>query len=128
MLSEFHDAVFALVDGGTNAAVWDHIPDDINELPCVVVGNPLARQTTTRVVFDMGCELFVIGKRSYADGTQAELRALADELWLLFNGTRVTSQDGVLLQVRNLLPRTLQIAGLDCPAYSLTVESSIATC
>lgn len=128
MLDEFHAAVYSLIDSLTDIGVWDHIPDDVNEVPCVVVGNPQARESNNRVVFLCSIEVFVIGRRQQAGGNSAELRGLVDWLWSAFNGTRAKKSSGYVLTIRNLVPRVLSIAGLDCPAYSVTVDSELATC
>lgn len=128
MLDAYHAAVFTIIANGVAAAVWDHVPNDIAEVPCVVVANPQARETSTKVVFDLSVDVFAVGRRQEAGGAAQEVRQLADQVWQVFNGTRAASSNGYVLTVRNLLPRVLSIAGLDCPAYSLTVDSSIATC
>jgi len=128
MLVEFHDAVYALIEGNTSYGVWDHIPSDINEVPCVVVGNPQARETATKVVFDMSLECFVLGHRTSGNDNQRQLREMADWLWTLVGGTRARDSAGHVLTARALLPRIIQIAGIDVPAYSVSIESSIATC
>ena len=130
MLDSFHDAVHDLIAGQTSIEVYDHVPDDVASVPCIVVANPGARETNVRVVFRLTVEVFVIGRRQTADDPQGELRELVDWLWTLFNGTRaVKSLDqNWVLTIRSLLPRVLSIAGIDCPAYSVTVDSELATC
>jgi len=130
VLVSFHDAVHDFIDSQTDFAVCDHVPDDIASVPCIVVANPGARETNNRVVFRLTVEVFVIGRRQTAGEPQGELRELVDWLWTLFNGTRaVKSLDqNWVLTIRSLLPRVLSIAGIDCPAYSVTVDSELATC
>lgn len=132
MLTDFRAAVFDYLNAptalGPLAPVWDHMPDDPAEIPCIVVGRPLATPTATAVVFDMALELYVIGRRQQAGGNEAELTALADRVWLAFNGTRGTKHVGLNLAVRSVIPQEQQIAGNNYPAYLLSVESSIATC
>jgi hypothetical protein len=129
-LADFHAAVVDLIDGNTDTPVWDHVPDDIAEVPCFVVGHPQARETTTRVVFRVSVDVFVIGRRQTAGEPQSEVMALTDWLWTLFNGTRAVKSRNLewVLTVRQLLPRVLSIAGLDCPAYAVTIDSEAATC
>lgn len=128
MLAEYRAAVADMIVVADIVPVWDVLPDDANELPCAVVGRPAATPTTTAVVFDMVLEVFVIGRRQQAGGSEQELTALADQLWRLFNGTRATNHQGHGLAVRAVFPRVETIAGLEFPAYVLSVESSIATC
>lgn len=132
MLTEFRAAVYDYLTapraGWPIAPVWDVVPDDPAELPCIVVSWPNANETATAVVFDMTLTLFVVGRRPQAGGAEPELTTLADQVWRLFNGTRSTSHAGHSLAVRNVLQQEQTIAGLGYPAYLLTVESSIATC
>src|SRR5882672_9522373 len=123
MLAEFRTAVFELIEAANIAPVWDVIPDDVNELPCVVVARPLTRQTATAVVFDLELELFIIGLRQQAGGSEQGLTVLADQLWLLFNGTRATNNNGYSLGVQSAVPSEQNIAGLGYPAYTMTIES-----
>lgn len=128
MLAEFRAAVFDLIDNSGLAPVWDVIPDDPNELPCIVVGRPFALQTATAVVFDVGLECYVLGRRQQAGGSEQELTALADAVWLLFNGTRGTQSLGVRVAVRTIYPQDQTITEQRYPCFRLTIESSIATC
>lgn len=128
MLADVRASVYDIVSTSDLVAVWDYIPDDVNELPCAVVGRPLAAQTSTAVVYDIVLELMVIGRRQQAGGSEQELTEMADAMWTLFRGTRGTKHGGLNLAVRNIYPREESIAGLSHPAYVLSVESSIATC
>ena len=130
MLFEFRSAVVALLRDKLDTPVWDTIPDDVAEVPCLVVARPGADQTSTKVVFDLSLDVFVIGRRQQAGGSEDELVALADDVFLVFGETRSTSSlDGEFsLGVVRIDPRVVTIAGLDCPAYVVSVESSAATC
>lgn len=128
MLADVRAAVYDIVSTADILPVWDVIPDDPNEVPCAVIGRPLAAQTTTAVVFDMVLEIIVVGRRQQAGSSEQELTVLTDQLWVLFNGTRATRHGGYGLAVRSIFPRIESIAGLEFPAYVLSVESSIATC
>ena len=109
--------------------LWDVIPDDVNELPCVVVGRPGARQSNARVVFDLSVQVFVIGRRQQAGGSEDELVSLCDDVFLALGGTKGTkSPSGEVIAPRRLDPRTLSVAGYDVPAYSVEVEASATTC
>ena len=109
--------------------LWDTIPDDVAELPCLVVGRPGSRQTADRVVFDLGLQVFVIGRRQQAGASEDELVALADSVFDALGGTRgAKSPDRQVLTITRVDPRTLTIAGIDVPAYSVEVTASAASC
>lgn len=129
MLTEFRAAVVDLMTVAAIAPVWDVIPDDAAELPCIVVGRPSAEQTpNAAIVFATVLDLTVVGRRQQAGGMEAELDALADQVWTLFRGTRLTKHLAHNLSVRRIDSREQFIASLGYPAYVFSVESSIATC
>jgi hypothetical protein len=130
LLAEFRSAVVGVLNDKlpTPLAVWDSIPDDVAEVPCIVVARPSSRQTSTAVVFDLFVDVIVVGRRQEAGGSEAELVDLADDVWTVLGGTRGTKPEGYDLGVVTVDPRTVTIAGLDVPVYVLAVESSAATC
>jgi hypothetical protein len=130
MFAAFRNEVIAtLVAALPDVPLWPVIPDDVNELPCVVVGRPGGRQTATAVVFDLDLTVFVLGRRQQAGGSEDELTDLADQVFTALGGTRGTrSPGGEVVSVTRLDPRTLTVAGLDVPAYTVELESSATTC
>jgi hypothetical protein len=130
MFSEFRTEVHSVLAGALpDIALWDVIPEDVNELPCIVVGRPGGRQTATAVVFDLELTVFVIGRRHTAGRSEAELMALADQVFTVLGGTRGTrTPQGEVVGVTRIDPRELAIAGQNCPAYALEVEASATTC
>ena len=135
MLTGFRAAVTDLLDTeldtvpGGPVPVYGTYPDDLNEVPCVVVGYPAAREDTrSRVVFDLALEVLVIGRRVQAGDSESELTTLTDAVWVVFNGTRAVKHATYSLAARALAPRLVTVAGAECPAYTITVDSSMATC
>ena len=130
MLEAFRAEVVATLEGAlVGVPQWDILPDDIAELPCIVVGRPAARQTNTAVVFDLDLQVFVIGRRQQAGGNEAELVALADSVLRALGGTRgARTPGGGVISVTRADPRILTIAGQECPAYTVEVEASTTTC
>lgn len=130
MLYEFRAAVVSVLADKLATPMWDHVPDDVAELPCLVVARPSATQTTTSVVFDTAVDVIVIGRRQQAGGNEAELITLADDVWTTLGGTRAThgTPSDFVLGVTRVDPRVVTVAGQECSAYVITVESSIATC
>jgi hypothetical protein len=109
--------------------LWGTLPDDVNELPCVVVGRPGGRQGRERVVFDLSLQVFVIGRRQQAGASEDELVALADSVFVALGGTRGTkTSGGEVVACTRVDPRMLTIAGQECPAYTVEVEASATTC
>jgi hypothetical protein len=112
-----------------DVAQWDEIPDDIAEVPCLVVGRPGARQTSTAVVFDLDLSVYVIGRRQRAGGAEDELTDWADKVLAALGGTRgARGPSGLTVAVVRIDPRQLSIAGQECPAYAVQVEASATTC
>lgn len=107
--------------------LWRVVPNDIAEVPCIVVVRPAARETSVTVVFDLTVDTYVIGRTVDAGGSDDELVALADDVWAAFLGTRGVRGD-IPLEARSLEPRVVSIAGQDLPAYLIVIESSVATC
>jgi hypothetical protein len=128
MLAQFRSEVVATL-AVVAVPLWDVLPDDVAELPCLVVGRPSARQTSTAVVFDLGLQVFVIGRRQQAGAAEAELVELADDVMTALGGTRgKRAPSGGTIAVTRADPRILTIAGQDCPAYTVEVEASATTC
>lgn len=124
MYAEFHAAVYELlVAAVTDVGVWDYVPDDINEVPCVVVGRPSGAATFPVVVFDLELPVYVVGRRQQA-GSEAELLALVDRLFTVLGETRGAAD----WKVARVAPTVVTIAGLECPAYTVEVHTSTATC
>ena len=130
MLAEFRAEVVAVLAVALpDVAQWDEIPDDIAEVPCLVVGRPGARQTSTAVVFDLDLPVYVIGRRQRAGGAEDELTELADNVLAALGGTRgARAPHGLTVAVVRIDPRQLSIAGQECPAYAVQVEASATTC
>ena len=123
------EVVATLATALPNVAGWDVIPDDVNELPCYVVGRPGGRPANEKIVMDLSLQVFILGRRQQAGGSEDELVALADDVFTALGGTRGTkSPSGEVVTVSRVDPRTLSIAGNDVPAYSIEVTASAATC
>ena len=131
LLAEFRQQVVDLINSKlpTPVAVWDRLPDDVAELPCVVVGLPGATDTSVAVVYDLSLDVFAIGRRQGAGDSEGELVALADDLWTLLGGTRgIQTTTADVIDVTRIDPRVITIAGLDCSTYVITARLSAATC
>jgi len=122
--------VAVLEDVLPDVPLWDVIPDDVAELPCLVVGLPGGRPGAQGpVVFDLDLTVFVVGRRTSAGGSEVELVGLLDEVFTAFGGTRGTrTPAGDVVAVARVDPRVLSVAGLDCPAFTVELEASTTTC
>ena len=107
--------------------VWSTLPDDVSELPCVVIGLP-ELGPESEVVFDASCDVYVIGGRNGA-GHEDELITLTDVVLAAFGGSRGHKSSTVgVLAVDTVRPTRLNIAGTEFPAYTLSVATSLTTC
>jgi len=129
MLTALRAAVAELLDTAFDLDVYDRVPDDVNALPCIVVGYPSAAPASETAVFDREVTVYAIARRHDAGDAEGELVTLADEMFVELGGTRgVRSSDGLHLTVERVTHRVIQIAGLDHDAYLFTIESPVATC
>jgi hypothetical protein len=116
------------------AALWDTIPDDPAELPCVIVGLPELRPES-ETVFDARCSVYVVAERTNGPGVEANLVAYTDAVFAALGGVRgfntgtdVDAGQVGVLAVDTVLPTRLEIGGQQYPAYSLTVATSLTEC
>jgi hypothetical protein len=131
LLADFRQQVTDLIKAKlpTPVAVHDRVPNDVAELPCVVVGLPGATDTSVSVVYDLSLDVYAIGRRQGADDSEGELVVLADDLWTLLGGTRgALTATADVIDVTRIDPRVITIAGLDCSTYVITARLSAATC
>lgn len=109
--------------------VYGHLPDDVAHLPCYVVGRPSITESGTAAVMTVSMDVIVLGRRVADEDAQAELDGYGDEAFDIFGCTRgVKIADGQLLACRSVTPATVNVAGLDIPCYSLSVDTDILTC
>lgn len=128
MLVEFRAAVYAqLTDPPSTFTVHPRIPDDIAELPCIVLGRPSAVADITDNVFAPTLDVIVVGNRTDPEG-EAELRQLTDDVFGLLGGTRGTRHGSTYLTPQSVNPSFVTVAGLERPAYNIAVDSAFTTC
>lgn len=127
MLAELRAAV-DVIASTVSDHVWSTIPDDVAELPCVVIGLPELTPESD-VVFAATCDVYVIGSRSGGSGCEDELVTLTDVVLDAFGGSRgVKSSTVGVIAVDTVRPTRLEIGGQQFPAYSLGVAASLTTC
>jgi len=136
MLTETRTALSTAVEAlalttgtGEPVEIWDRLPDDVNALPCVVVGLPRATPSIEAgVVFNCSTIVYAIGRRVDADDPEGELTTLADALFDGLGGTRGMRAGGDHFVIETIAPQIIAVAGIDHDAYLLTVDSPRATC
>jgi hypothetical protein len=117
-----------------DAARWDTIPEDVAELPCIIVGLPELRPES-ETVFDARCDVYVVSDRTQGPGVEADLVDWADAVFVALGGAHGVNtgndveagQVGVIA-VDTVLKNRLEIGGQTFPAYTLTVATSLTDC
>lgn len=130
MLRQFRVAVFDVLDEAideTTAQVCGSIPDDVAQLPAIVVGRPSVDEGV-QGTFDLALEIYVVGRRLETADRDPEIDNIADEILSAFGGTHAVTRNGQYLHLSAVDSRIVDIAGLAYPAYTCTVETSAATC
>jgi hypothetical protein len=128
MLADYRFAVHDLCSRGLTTACHDTIPDDVAELPAVVIGRPAATPSNDPGVYDGVLEIFVLGRRTQPGDYEKELLDLADGVWELLGGTKGTEHGGYHLSIRAIAPRTLNVAGNEIISYVVAVVTTLSTC
>lgn len=111
--------------------VYGYLPDDVAHLPCLAVGRPGARDSGTPAVMTMSADITLLGRRISDEDSQAELDALADEVFDALGCTRnvkIGADQPRFAVCRSFRPGTAIVAGLEYPAYLFTVDVDILTC
>lgn len=112
----------------TSLPVFKYLPDDPAHIPCAVVGRPRLAEAAQPAVMDLSLDVAVLGRRVADDDAQAELDALTDDVVDAWGGTRGVKVDDVSFHQTGVEPGTVLVAGVEYPAYLVTVESSVMSC
>ena len=125
-LSVIRQSVAAAI---TSTPTYPVPPDDVAHLPCAVV-SPLSmtrREASSGGLWGVEVDVIVLGRRYDDAGSAFELD---DLVWLV-----VAELDDARplelaspLRPNSIIPSTVSVAGLDHPAYSITVASSAIYC
>jgi len=109
--------------------IYGYVPADVQSYPCIVVGRPDARESVeARTVFDVDCDVYVCG-RTQSDDAQEELDKVADQVWLIFGGTRTRRSGDLVLTCTSITASVIDVAGTtNVPAYVFSVTSALTTC
>lgn len=103
---------------GLNVTVWTFLPDDLNEIPCVVVRQPTMQPDVQ--LYAATVPVIVVGRRLNDEDAQIELDDLADAVVAAIRGPDVA--------VTTIEPGTVTVAELIHPAYSVTVAVGRVDC
>lgn len=93
-------------------------PDDIVDLPCVVVDRPTIEINVQHHV--VTCSVVVVGRRDGSDDAQTELDTTTDRT--------ASAIAGPEFAVNRIEPATAVIADLTYPAYRITVSCGVTIC
>lgn len=128
IITDFRAAVVDVLTSTASVPVIGFLPDDVAELPVLVVGRPSIREAGIKALMALSLDVTLLGRRISDDDSQAELDALADELFTNLGGTRNVKSNDLMLRCTLILPATVLVAGLEYPAYLATVTTDTMTC
>lgn len=94
---------------GLDCPVWTFKPDDLTEVPCVVVDKPTL--TINVQLMEVTCSVIVIGRRTNDEDAQTELDDLAEAAMLALRGPDVN--------VSLVEPIQVTVAELNHPGYRI---------
>lgn len=128
MIVKFRDAARDLVSS-VPLPLHDRLPDDLAQLPCLVLGRVDVDDSSTAAVAELSLDVWLIGRRTGVDDPYGELDTLADDLLDALGGWRgASASNAQQLIATSVRARTLDVAQQSYPAYSITVEASATTC
>jgi hypothetical protein len=119
MIREVRDALVKEInDCDPPWSVYGHKPDNVNDVPCVVVDRP----SVTVNVQHTTCStpVVVIGRRDGSEDAQRELDDVTSTVARYIAGPEFA--------VVRIEPATATIADLTFPAYEITVSCGVTTC
>jgi len=123
--------VAELVRGAVpDLAVHQWLPEDVPEVPCVVVGRPLITPDPDAPVAALATiPVTVVGRRYTADAAQAELDDATWAVLAAFNWLRgMHTADVQRLNVTTVEPDLVSIAGDEYPVYRISVDAHLIAC
>jgi hypothetical protein len=110
-------------------AVFPTLPDDVADLPCVVVGRPaLSPSETDLPTLAIRTPVYVVGSRVIHEDSQDELDQLTSDVLAAFGLNRYEVDLGSLLiggRIESASPTMLTIAGQDYPGYIVTIVGEL---
>jgi hypothetical protein len=124
MLASTRSRLFDLIDGQGLLPTRRYVPDDVSELPCIVIGPTSLNPGREAVVMEASVDVYVIGRRVGDDDSQSELDTYADHVLTILGGTRGRDQ----FAVQSSRPQLVTVAGVDYPAHVITATISVVTC
>lgn len=131
MISALRAELAALITGALpNFPVHRWLPEDTPELPCAVVGRPALEvdpDAATAVL--ASTTVTVVGRRYTSDGAQEELDDTCWAVLQAYNFLRGMHTATVQrLNVSNVLPDLVSIAGDEYPCYLCEVQAHLIAC
>lgn len=134
MLADFREAVWEGISTQLpGAALHPEIPDDLAELPCIVVGFPEAIPDRDGT-YGTTVEVYAIVHPAETPGRDSSLMLAADAIFDALGGTSgmkvelSTSGEVWHLRPGPIARRDVTVGERLFPAYLLTIESAYITC
>ena len=119
--------VYDIVNGLDVLPVWQWLPGDAEEVPCYVVGRPSVSEGDISALATVTVPVYAIGRTLRDDEAQAELDSAADALLnALWNPASTDSS--LSMRLASMTASVIPIAALEYPAYSASVEVTVAFC
>ena len=132
-IADFRRDVRDLLRAECSVPVYGYLPDDVAHLPVIAVGRPgRTGRAARRRSATMTLDVTLLGRRISDEDSQAELDALADELFDARSAapaaSRSASPSPGCWPAPVSGPARVLVAGLDYPAYLFTVTVDISVC
>lgn len=111
---------------GAPEPLFTLLPGNVDQLPCFVIGRPTIREGDPREIVAVDVPVFVLGRTARDDEAQHQLDELATLAFTrLWGPWRV---DGAACRLTDLEPGVIEVAGLEVPAYTVTVAVESTVC
>lgn len=124
MISDARQAVYDVLFAASSSLdveVHRFLPDDVNSVPCLVVGRPTISPGSQSTIYDVDVPVYVVGRRLDDESAQEDLDRLADGVFSILAGRVPGLFGGVELRAD---PQTSTVASNEVPVYVIGVRSA----
>ena len=127
-IQPFRSTVTEMLKTRCSVPVYGWLPDDVAHVPVLVVGRPSIRESRTPGISTLTLTVNLLGRRISDEDSQAELDALADQLFIVLGGTKNVKRNDLTMRCTQFLPGTVIVAGQEMPAYLADVAIEAVSC